>query len=327
MGTNAMKGSFGIGLQAAAGAAAASIQYIQASNVSLNPEQAATSLGPEVGGGMWSAESYKTGVQVNGDVTVNARANTIGYLLRAFAGSASSNGVSDHYAHSFFEANDVAFIPWLTLVRNVSDVWTEQYVDCRVDTMRLDIPAAGIVTATFGFVGKTPSEIANPTETWDDSPLFETCSGYVKFGGSSTNKVTRLTLDFSNNLTRDEQIIGSYYLEDISMVRRTCRVTVDTFLTNADWYRQVYNNGTSAWDPEVYSAELDVKINTAKHVVGTTHGSLRFVIPNIDYLVFPVALAGNDIIRVSMSAELTLAANALPFYIELVNNQTSYALS
>ena len=304
MGINAMKGSFGIGLQANKGVAAGTIQYIQASNVAINMEQAATTLGPEVGGRMWSSQSYKTGVMVAGDATFNLRANTVGYLLRAFAGSATSDASGEAYKHSFFEADDVAFIPWLTLVRNVSDVWTEQYVDCRVDSMRLDIPAAGIATATFGFVGITPSEISNPTEAWDNSPLFESCVGEVKLEGDASYKVTRLTLDFSNNLTRDEQSVGNYFLDDISMVRRACRVTIDTFLKDAAWYRKVYNNGGTSWSPMVYGGELDVEVQSAKYVVGTTRASMRFDRPNIDWLIFPVSLAGNDIVRVTMTAEL-----------------------
>jgi hypothetical protein len=323
MGINAMKGSFGVGLQSEKAKAAAAITYIQASSVSIGMEQNATSLPAEVGGRMWSAESYKTGVMVAGDASFNVRANTIGILLRAFAGSAVSAPEGSANKHVFTEADDVSFLPWMTLTRNTSDVWTEQYVDCRVDSMRLDVPAAGIVTGSFGFVGITPSEIENPVETWDDSPLFETCTGAVLLEGVAA-KVTRVSFDFGNGLSRDEQIVGSYFLDDITMVRRTCRVTIDTFLKDAALYRKVYNNGTGAWDPQVYSASLEVTIGTARHIVDTTHGEIKIKIPNIDLLTYPVALAGNDIVRVSMSAELTLGATDEAFSIELINMVADY---
>jgi len=332
MGVSAIQGSFGVGLQQTPGTAAATINYIPAATVNLNMDQMAQSLPQEIGGAMWSRQSYKTGVQVGGDVTFNVRANSIGWLLRAFSGSATAaapaNGVT---RHTFIENADLDFIPWVTINKNVTDLWAEQYVDCRVDTFRLDVPAAGIVTGTFGFVGRTTNEIEVPTETFDDTPLFETCTGRVVVGGVSTYKTTRVAIDFSNNLSRDERIIGNYFLDDITVVRRSARITVDTYLKDPTWYRQVYRNGGStlgaAFDPAVYSAELDLEIQTAQHVVGTEHGKIRLVIPNMDFLTFPVSLSGNDFVRVTMTAELTISGTNPPFYLDLTNTQANYNLS
>lgn len=327
MGISSVKGSFGIGLQTTKGTAAASINYLQATAVNIQPDQGSAALGPEVGGAMWSRESYKTGVAVFGDVSFVPRANTLGWLLRAFAGTATAAGSEGVYNHTFKEATDVSSIPYCTLVKNVSDVWAEQYKDCRVDSLRLDLAAAGVMTAAMGFVGITPSEVAVPSETWDDSPIFECNTGQVAFAGATTNKVTRLSLDFANNLTRDERVVGSYYLNDMTLIRRACRITCDTFLTDATWYRDIYNNGTSAWDPTIKSVELDAYVDSAKHFTGTTHARFRVVIPNMDYLVMPVALVGNDVIRCTMTAELTLSGSSLPFYMELRCGEDDFALS
>lgn len=329
MSVSAAKGSFGIGLQTNRGTAAGTINYIKASSVNVNMDQQANPLGAEVGGSMWASGSFKTGVSVGGDAAFNVRADSIGWLLKAFSGSASASGpAAGVYSHSFFENDDPGFIPYVTLVKNISDMWTEQFVDCRVDTLRLDVPAAGIVTATVGFVGIMPKQIDNPVEVFDNSPLFETCVGEVSFNNDSTFKTTRVSFDFSNNLSRDERIVGSYYLDDVTMVRRTCRITCDTFLKDPTWYRQVYRFGDSAngaaFNPRVFSAALDVVIETARPVAGTATGKIRIHIPNMDYLAFPVSLAGNDILRVSLSAEVTITGSDRAFFIEVDNGLASY---
>jgi hypothetical protein len=53
----------------------------------------------------------------------------------------------------------------------------------------------------------------------------------------------------------------------------------------------------------------------------------RLVIPNLDYLVMPIQLQGNDIIRVNVSAELTLVGGGTAFYVEMINNQSNYSLT
>jgi hypothetical protein len=342
MGITAGKGSFGIGLQEEKGTPATSFAYIPALNVGLQPEQRAQSLPPEVGGGVWSLGSYKTGVIVAGDATFNARANSIGWLLRAFAGTATSvpddgdeasdwGGVAEEglYRHMITPVpTDESSIPWCTITKNISDVWTERYTDVRVDTLRLDVPAQGLMTVAASFVGCEPDTVACPTETYDTSTTLTTTTGYVQIGGSRSKKVTRFSIDFSNGLSRDEAIVGSYYLDDITVMSRTCTLSVDTFLTTADWYNQVYNNGGSTWDPTIYSAELDLEISGGvAQSGGTKKAKMRLFVPQVDYLTFPIAMAGGDLIRVTMTASLSLDGSNPAFYIELLNNQEEYALS
>lgn len=331
MGITAGKGSFGIGLQEVKGTSATSFAYIPALNIGLQPEQRAQALPPEVGGGLWSLGSYKTGVIVTGDATFNARANSIGWLLRAFAGTATSaaDGESGLYNHMIQPVpTDESSVPWCTVTKNISDVWTERYTDVRVDTLRLDIPAQGLVTVAASFVGCEPDTVANPTETYDTSPTLVTCTGYVQIGPSRSKKVTRFAMDFSNGLSRDEAIVGSYFLDDVTVMSRTCQVSVDTFLTTADWYNQVYNNGGSTWDPTIYSASLDIEIEGGvAQTGGTKNAKMRIFVPQVDYLTFPIAMAGGDLIRVTMTASLSLNGTDPAFWISLLNNQANYNLS
>lgn len=332
MGISATAGSFGIGIQTTKGTPAATINYIKAINIGFQPEQAAQSVPPEVGGTMWPSGSFKTGVTLGGDVTVYGRTRSLGWLLRAFAGTATSaaGAEASTYSHTFREATNQSFLPWCTVTKNVSDIWAERYTDCRVSALSLDIPAAGLMTATFSVAGITPDEISVPTESYvDDDYLFVGCVGSVKFDGTGTYKATRVRIDFANNITNDERVVGSYYLDDLTMMSRSARITCDTFLTTADWYRATYNNAGTTWDPAVVSAELDLTINSAEAAVsgGTAKGEFRLVIPNIDYLAYPVPLAGGDLVRTTLTAELTVPGNEIPFYMQLLNGQSAYALS
>lgn len=336
MGKTSGTGSFGIGLQAVKGTPigvnAAAMHYLPVLSVDLAPDQMAATLPPEIGGSPWPMGSYKGGISAAGTVTLNARASSIGWLLHAFAGSATSAADGDSYKHSFFQnQSDTSLLPWCTLVKNVSDTWYERYYDAKVDSLRIDIPTAGLVTCTVGFVAaKMNSDDSDfPAETYDSSPVFETTSGSVKFGGDATKKVTRLTLDFANGLSRDERLIGSYYLDDITMLRRTLRITADCFVDSAAWYQQVYNGaaGADAWSPTIVSTDLDVKINTGGHITGSTHGYLRIVVPNIDFMAYPVAMAGQDLLRATLTADLTLISGSQPFYIETKSQEDNYNLN
>lgn len=324
MGVTAIKGSFGLGIQTTEEVAAASIQYIQAGNVGLNPEQRNNMVPPEIGGKLWSTGSYKAGTSVLGDVQINARANTLGWLLKAFAGSATAATVGEVSRHTFFEPTSQD-VPWLTLIKNVSDMFADKYLDCKVDTVRVDIPTGGIVSVTAGFVGKKVEDFAVPTETWDYSPLFETCVGTVLVGGAP-GKYNRASFEFSNNLTRDEQIIGSYFLDGVTIMRKSCRISLDVFIRDATLYRQVYNYGTSNWDPRVYQTSVDIAIRSAKPVTGSTVAEFRVVIPQMEMQVMPLGLAGNDIIRSTLTGEISVAED-VPFYWTLDNNVADYPAS
>lgn len=330
MGKTSATGSFGIGLQSAKGsfiaADSADLHYLPVLSVDLAPEQQAQTLPPEVGGEMWPKGSFKTGVYGQGGCSLNMRSTGIGWLFHAFAGSATSASLGGgSYRHTFFEPTDKSALPWCTLVKNVADVWHERYGDSRIDTLRLDFPSAGIITAAASFVSLsfTGDSTTVLSETLDSSAVFTTNVGTVTIDSSTTKKVNRVSLDFSNNLTRDERVLGDYYLDDITVMRKTCRITADCFLTNYDWYQAVFNNGSGdIWSPCIYSAAMELEFTTD---CGATSATVKVVFPQVDFQAFPVSLNGQDQIRVTLTAEVIVnTAGARPFYFVLTNGETDY---
>jgi hypothetical protein len=328
-----IKGGLGIGLQAAKGTAASSITYFQTTSINVNPDQQSQAIPPEIGGQLFEYGTYKAGVMIGGDFAVNLRPGTVGWLLTAFAGTATATSIGGGgYTHSILENQaDSANLPYITLVKNVAGSWADEYTDCRIDTMRLDIPAAGIATASFGVAGIGYSQIAVPSMTMDATPPFETCVGSVLLtdaaGGVTQSKMSRVSFDFSNNINRGIHDIGSYVLEDIPVIRKTCRITVEHYLSSSQWFNQVYGYGTTSWDPRVMQTQMDITSKTAKDIVGTTQGRLRLVIPQLDYMTYPVPIQGTDVVRVTMTADLTYNPGDMPFWFELDDNNASYPFS
>lgn len=335
MGVNAIKGTFGIGVQAVKGTAAGTINYLPAENIGVTVDQQAQAIPPEVGGKLFPLASYKGGYMIAGDVAINPRPESLGWLLLAYSGSATSANVSGSvYRSSFFEnQTDKAAIPYLTLVKNVGGVWCDKYTDCRLDTLRVDVSAAGLLKLNAGFVGISVASMTVPAApSVDLGPVFQTSQGYLHFTDIGTStihaKATRVTLELSNNISRQEHNIGAYTLDDVALIRRTARVTFEAYLESAVWYNAFYNGGTTAWDPTLVSAQLEIDIQTGPFVSGSTRGEVRIVIPQVDYYTYPVSLAGNDLIKVTGTAEVTLSTGASqPFYFELTNTTASYPAS
>lgn len=327
MGITATSGKFGIGIQTTANTAAATKQYIQATNVGIQPEQQAQPVPPEVGGTMWSAGAYKSGVSALGDVAMTARANTLGWILKSFAGRCVSAAGTDSgtFDHTIDEAPDHQ-IPWVTCVKDVGGLFADEYVDCKIDTLRLDIPAAGILSVSAGIVGRKVANLAIPTATWDYSPIFESAVATLDIDGVTDAKISRMTLEFSNNLTRDERSIGSYFLDGVTIVRKTCRVSMDINIYDSVLYRQVYNNGTADWSPSIHTADMTLTLNTTKPVVTTFTGSLEITLPQVEYLTMPLPMSGQDIIRATLTAEVSVGSNPA-FGFLLHNSHTAYAAS
>ena len=150
-------GSFGFGCQAAKGTAAtSSLQFIPASRVGMVPTQIVNMTPPEIGGGLVLKEAYKAGVYVTGDAMFTVRPDDIGWLLYALCGSVDTTADSPEvgmHTHIFKMASDQSSLPWITVLKNISDVLTEQYLDCKIAGATFQITAGGAMTVSFRIVG------------------------------------------------------------------------------------------------------------------------------------------------------------------------------
>lgn len=320
MGLSSLKSAIGVGLQSARGAAAANanMHYFPVLSANVTGEQLAQMLPPEVGGTLFSRGSYKAGVRGRGDATFLPRPNTVGFLLRslfnhetvAAATGANSSGLFDH---RFYVGDSAAHTKrWMTMRRYVNNIYGEQIEDATVGGFRLEVAAASIAQAQVQMLGAKHSEIAGADQAAEDDQVFITCSASVSQGGLDFI-VDRFSFDIGANLTDNEFRVGSYFLDEITLLQRMVSITADVRIKSRDLFAYVYRNGAAApsgaalgaWDPVIYRTDVSLTLNTAE----TNPQQLILTLPAVDFLTLPVQVAGADLIRAQLTAQVTLGAD------------------
>jgi len=350
MSVTSLAGGIGLGLQTAKGTPQATIQYIPATQVDLNFEQNAEVYPFEVGGDYWQKDSYKSSVMGAGGFDALARPDTIGYMLKAFFGSCTTSagpgaGTFQHVFTGRRVANPTwggdGMLPWATLVKNLAGKMAEQHSDARCRSCRLNYPTANLVSYNAAYIAALPEEVNVPgSMSFDADPAFNTCTGVVSVGTSggtaydrtdpvngNNAKATAITIDLQNQLSTDEFSIGSYYLDDVTLMSKTAGVTYDLIMRDARLWREVYRFGAAGigqWDPALFSGQLTVVSETAKPISGAVKGSLKVEIPKLDYLALPTGLSGNELVRISLRSQLTQGELAAPIIVTLINSVATY---
>lgn len=325
-------GSFGFGCQAAKGTAAtSSLQFIPASRVGMVPTQIVNMTPPEIGGGLVLKEAYKAGVYVTGDAMFTVRPDDIGWLLYALCGAVNTTADTPEagmHTHVFKMATDQSSLPWLTVLKNVSDVLTEQYLDCRVAGATFQITAGGAMTVSFRFVGMTPSIISNPTETFDATPILIGCEGVAQIdlgSGLEDVKATGVTVELNNGLTEDEWIIGSRYLDDITCLARRLSVTWNTKLVSDALYKKVYYGGSTTFSAEVFSGDIQVAAKSGANAPSLANPySLTIDIGEMAWQAMPIPLDGNSLVVMTLSGQMVVPSAGDEYSITLVNETADY---
>ncbi len=332
MGLSSLKSAIGIGLQSARGAPAAEedMVYFPVLSGNITGEQLAQTLPPEVGGTLFSRGSYKAGIRGRGDATFLPRPNSVGYLLRslfnretvAAATGANSSGL---YDHRFYVGDTAAHTKrWATLRRYVNNIYGEQIEDATVGSFRLEVAAASIAQAQVQMLGARFSEIAGDDVASLDDQVFLTCNASVSQGGLDFI-VDRFTFEIGAQLTDNEFRVGSYYLDEITLLQRMVQITADVRIKNRDLFAYVYRNGgvaptgsaLGAWSPVIYRTDVSLTLNTGE----TNPQQLKLELPGVDFLTLPVQVAGADLIRAQLTAQVTLGSDNFD-----ANNQDSLTL-
>lgn len=243
-------------------------------------QQMQTVLPPENGGVITATGAYKFGAFVGTEIDLIPRLeNNFGWLLEAALGAVTSvanarytasgfvEDVTGVNAHVFrFDPSDSSYQPWLAVRRTIpgaSTTYGEIGYDCKVGSLRLNVPAGGLLTSRIGIVGRRPIQedptgwtYADPFEGSDSIP--QGMRGSLSIAGS-TLPVTGLSIDIINGLStpQQEMVIGSFYPDDFVALTRGCTIRAVYKWANADLYRQILNGGAAnlEWDSMPYITE------------------------------------------------------------------------
>lgn len=333
-------GAFGLARQSVKGTANTSFSWMPATSVGLNSNQQVQATPLEIGGDYIQRQSYKGGVSAGGDVGFIVRPDSFGNLLYALAGQDSVTpvpGQSGAYQHIFtpFAAAAGAGLPWYTLLADKGKLWYEQYVDCHLSTLRLDIAKQSIVTGSSSWFGLTPSETTAPgSENMDTGPCFQTGQTTVNLtpyqSGSpisiNTNYAERISLSFDQAVTTDETCVGQYTPVDSTMTRRTITVGYDLVIRDTALRRAIYQNGASTnWSSQVYRGGLSLVLGSNTNIAATTQPyQLTIALPGIDFMLLPTSIQAGEVMRASLSAQVTLGTANDKFTFTLINATASY---
>jgi len=232
----------------------------------------------EMGGGIVPTGAYKSAAMIQGEVSLIPRLeNTIGYLLYAAIGTVTTvsgkrwtasgwvNAPGIH-GHLFrFNPNDHASIPWFAARRDIPGTTSGENFgsvgwDVKVQGLSLNIPASSLIGANVSFMGRqfkgqTPAQV----NAWTYANAFEDARSVAHSGGAGDGsgmlveganpKITNLSIELINELSQ-ELIVGSYFLDDITVLRRLLTARATYKWQNATLFNKLFNGGGSntEWD-------------------------------------------------------------------------------
>ncbi len=335
-------GAIGLARQSAKDSVATP-SYIPVTSSSLNLSQNIVTLPPEVGGSYFLRGSFKASEMGAGDMSMVVRPNGFGQFLMAFSGVDNVTpvvGQSGAYSHVFTPFAPAAGVdlPWFTLVEDKAKLFAIQFLNSKLASLRIDVPKSSMVTSTASWIATTPSYIASVgVVSIESTPQFQTALGTVALTqeGSGTNisansvKMERFSISMSNNITSDEYSVGSFTLDNVTLLQKTITIDMDVIIRDTALYQAVYLNGGSipgAWSSSIYRGALTLTLNSSTNIATTTQPyQMVLAFPGIDFMMMPISLSGADLVRASLSTQVTLGPSGADTYtITLVNSIASY---
>lgn len=242
-----------------------------------------------------------------------------------------------------------AELPWYTFVRNVGGKFVEVFPDGHLGSFGFDLSATGLLQIDGSFVSKSCENVAKGSGSTSvgaqlagNGLPFQMVDATVKLDsnvagspGATVENVdynpTRLNIGFMNELTQNEFVVGSFFLQDITNLSRTAQVSYSLYLRDAEIYNRVYNHGNAsadgtsgaAWSSEIWKGALNVTL--AGGEIASTGSNYEIVvdIPELDYQAAPITLAGNNLVEYQLTANVVLSQDTSvdPFTIEYTTDE------
>lgn len=310
---------------------------------------------PEVGGypvpdGAWSA-----GPLIGGGFELQPRLKgTFGWLLAALTGSTTSTALDDgtnpdgSYQHEF-AFGGVQALPWLGFRvyqpgdTTANDVGRE-FIGNRVLSAQFTITTDAPPRVTMAVRGRKWQHSDPSTWAWANAfedtktvPLPVVSGGSMTIPGFSATAlpVVAAQIGFVSAPAdmRFDRVLGSPYLDDVTIVNQV--VTVDATLKwkDATLYRAILNGSSTgtAYAGQTFEQDFDLVVyapETIPSTAGVTDRKyeLRFSVPRMLWQVNgPPTIAGNDVVLLRLRGTALLPGPSQPYAkITLINDQASY---
>jgi hypothetical protein len=306
--------------------------WMLAEQAMAGPQEGILALPMEMGGGLFPRGRVKTSVFGAGALSGIPRPESLGLVLLGMFGSSASAEIDpdttpasgdEYYQHTFTIASDASATDYFTARRTIGSDLTasgtgfgETIVDCRMESMALEMRAADYVRGSYSFNGITPSLVKDPS-TWtidpDSNSPFVAAAGSAKIQTADTSttlpvRAASIAMTNAQDIAR-QFIIGSYYPRDVDIVGRTALVSYVVYLPDEAWYQKLIYDPTAVsttWTPNIFSSsQFELKFISAENcnpsapsAVNLHPWTLTFTANATHWNVEPLGLAANDLVVV-----------------------------
>jgi hypothetical protein len=324
----------------------ANFKYMLFREGAVAPNNVVIPLDMEIGGGAMPRGVVKVGVTSGGALSVIPRPDTLGIALRAALGACAAPAVGmgddiDVYDHVFTLGTDQFVQPYYTLRSSPGGMWGEQFQDCKMNSLVLNMRAARFLEAVYSFQGGLPTPVS--TATWgattriDGGPQFLTPIGAIEIPDATAWKVLSASLMITNAMPLDDQwVIGSYVPDDMELVQRAIILQMRVKVSdNGTLYKKMaYDKaGGAAWAANILK-EGDIDIHVSSDVVaGAAAGSSPHTLSiaangesgddgNVAFSVAPIGLRAGGQVTMNVTGMFLADPTGLaePIAITLKNN-------
>ena len=256
------------------------------------------------------------------------------------------------YKYRFTPQTGIAAeLPWYTIIRNVGGKFVEEFADSRLGNFAFDIAATNLLQIDASFVSRACATLALTSggsgsqqvgrQTAGNGRPFQSVDATVKLdtnvagvesavAADTDFNPTRLNIGFANQLSTNEFVVGSFFLQDITNLARTANVTYSVYLKNPDLYARTYAHGANiqtsdaSWSSQIWKGAMELTM-TGHYISGNSGDrfSIKVIIPEMDYMATPISLAGNNLVEYQLTTNVVLSQSAgvNPFEIEYVTNE------
>jgi hypothetical protein len=242
-----------------------------------------------------------------------------------------------------------ATLPWYTFIRNIGGKFVEEFPDGHLGSFAFDLAATGILQVDGSFVSRACETIAKGSgaasvgaQIAGNGLPFQMVDAVVQLdtnvtanpGALAVNtdyNPTRLNIGFNNELTQNEFVVGSFFLQDITNISRSAQISYSLYLRDAEIYNRVYNHGAaaadgstgSAWSSQIWKGKLNVSMAGGQIASSGTNYNITVDIPEMDYQAAPISLAGNNLVEYQLTTNVVLSTNTAvdPFTIEYTTDE------
>lgn len=252
------------------------------------------------------------------------------------------------------ESKPGSVLPWYTFVRNVGGKFVEVFPDGHLGSFSFDMAASNLLQIDSSFTSKsckTVSKTSGGTTAAEqigsqiagNGLPFQMVDALVKLDSNNAGNPgpavenvdynpTRLNIAFNNELSQNEFVVGSFFLQDITNLTRTAQITYSLYLRDAEIYNRVYSYGAgnaagtsdASWSSQIWKGKLNVQL-TGGDIPGTTDQKYKIVIdiPEMDYQAAPISLAGNNLVEYQLTTNVVLSQDTsiYPFTIEYITDE------